>query len=92
MALTDASEMRPYLSGYTSVKTALAALFCRHSFRRLPRTNTAAKFFVAALRFVRMRVYDVLFTGADQSFVAGAGDEIPVKFSGIGRLSNRLAR
>ncbi len=35
---------------------------------------------------------DVVFTGADQSFMADAGDEITVEFEGLGRLTNRLVR
>ena len=33
---------------------------------------------------------DVVFTGADKSFVVGAGDEVTVEFEGLGRLANRL--
>lgn len=35
---------------------------------------------------------DVVFTGADRSFIADAGDEVTVEFDGLGRLANRLVR
>lgn len=35
---------------------------------------------------------DVVFTGADKSFVADIGDEITVEFEGLGGLTNRLVR